>query len=200
MTPADGFLLFVIFLSLALSAFFTASETALQACSRGSMQRLERQGNRRAASVNRLLAERSLLAALPFGRMMVNVTATALTTWMWVAMFGQRGLIPAILVMIAMLGIVCWMLPKRIALDAPERLALLVARPTERVARVLAPILFGIDALAGHIRARFETKADNELSEDSMSKEERADPTARPEVGQDPQQQEEPERATDAKA
>ena len=66
---------------LLLSAFFAGSETALTASSRASMARLEKQGNKRAGIVNRLLEQRErLLGALLFGNNAVNIAASALAT------------------------------------------------------------------------------------------------------------------------
>ncbi len=181
MTFADGFILFGILLCLALSFFFTASETALNACSRISMQRLEHQGNRRAAIVNRLLATRARLAGmLPLGRMMANITGTAFVTWTSVAAFGEAGVIYAIVTMIVTWGVFSWMLPKTIALQAPDRVALSIARPTEFALRLLTPALFVIEALAGQILSRFENRADED--QPALSAEEgRAQPAQRPE-------------------
>jgi Mg2+/Co2+ transporter CorB len=49
------------------------------------------------------------------------------------------------------------MLPKTIVLQVPERVALLIAGPTEGILRLLAPVLFAIEALTGQILSRFET-------------------------------------------
>ncbi len=182
MTFAEGFILFAILLCLALSFFFTASETALNACSRVGMQRLEHQGNRRAAIVNRLLASRKRLAGtLPFGRMTVNITGTALVTWASVAAFGAAGVVYAIAAMILTWGVFSWMLPKSIALQAPDRVALLIARPTEFVLRLLAPALFVIEALAGQILSRFESRPDEDQPALSADERGRADPALRTE-------------------
>ena len=56
-----------IVICLLVSAFFSAGETALTASSRAAMMRLEKQGNRDASIVNRLLATRErLLGAILF--------------------------------------------------------------------------------------------------------------------------------------
>jgi Mg2+/Co2+ transporter CorB len=60
--PVDVWLaIATILLCVALSAFFSASETALTAASRARMHALEKNGDRRAALVNRLLASRARL-------------------------------------------------------------------------------------------------------------------------------------------
>ncbi|MEJ2624540.1 MAG: CNNM domain-containing protein, partial [Pseudolabrys sp.] len=81
MTTNDWISLGVVLVCLLLSAFFAGSETALTASSRASMARLEKQGNRGAAIVNRLLDQRErLIGALLLGNNAVNIAASALAT------------------------------------------------------------------------------------------------------------------------
>src|ERR1700685_3944424 len=81
---------------LAVSAFFSASETALTVSSRAAMMRLEKQGNRDAAVVNRLLSMRErLLGALLFGNNVTNIAASTLATGVLLAWFGSAGVIYA---------------------------------------------------------------------------------------------------------
>jgi Mg2+/Co2+ transporter CorB len=168
MTSADWFTLFIIFVFLLLSFFFTASETAVNACSRVSMRRLEHRGNRSAAIVNRLRAAHGrLTSALRLGRILVNIAATALATWMLIVWFGTAGVAYAIALMTAVIVAFCWMLPKTIAIRAPDRTALMVAQPTQAITRFLAFILLPIEAFAGQILARFETGADASQSTSS---------------------------------
>jgi Mg2+/Co2+ transporter CorB len=63
-------------------------------------------------------------------------------------------------VMIVLLSIISWVLPRTLALRAPDRVALLVARPTEWVLHLLAPVLSVIEALPDQILSRFESNAD----------------------------------------
>ena len=58
MNTEDWLSLVIIALCLALSFFFSGSETALTAFSRARMLRMEKTGNRRASLVNRLLETR----------------------------------------------------------------------------------------------------------------------------------------------
>src|SRR5262249_49071366 len=61
MTLESWFAPLAILICLLLSAFFAGSETALTASSRAGMLRLEKHGNSRAATVNRLLRARERL-------------------------------------------------------------------------------------------------------------------------------------------
>jgi len=93
MTLEIWFELAVILACLLLSAFFAGSETALTASSRASMHRLEKQGNLRAAIVNRLLAARErMIGALLFGNNAVNIAASSLATVLFVHWLGRTGM------------------------------------------------------------------------------------------------------------
>jgi len=148
MTLSDWLSLVVVVICLLLSAFFAGSETALTASSRASMARLEKQGNVRAGIVNRLLANRErLIGALLLGNNAVNIAASSLATGLLLAWFGSAGIAYATIVMTAVIVIFAEVLPKTAAFNAPDRIALDVARPMRVVVRVLGPILMGIEAL-----------------------------------------------------
>ncbi|MBI3275402.1 MAG: DUF21 domain-containing protein, partial [Methylocystis sp.] len=60
--------IFIVLLCILLSAFFSASETALTAASRARMHTLEKEGDKRAALVNRLLRQRNrMIGAVVLG-------------------------------------------------------------------------------------------------------------------------------------
>jgi Mg2+/Co2+ transporter CorB len=66
MTIYDWLTVLAVVICLLISAFFSAGETALTASSRAAMMRLEKQGNKDASIVNRLLATRErMLGAFP---------------------------------------------------------------------------------------------------------------------------------------
>jgi Mg2+/Co2+ transporter CorB len=148
MTEIDWLSLGVIVVCLLLSAFFAGSETALTASSRASMTRLEQHGNRAARLVNRLMAQRErLIGALLLGNNAVNIAASSLATGVLLAWFGNAGLVYATVGMTAIVVIFSEVLPKTAAFNAPDRFALLAARPMLWVVRLLGPILMGIEAL-----------------------------------------------------
>src|SRR6267142_2514273 len=137
----------VVFLLL-VSAFFAASETALTGASRASMLRLAKQGNREAAVVTSLLAMRErLIGALLLGNNIANIGASALATSIFTAWFGEVGVLYATAVMTAMVVIFAEVLPKTIAINAPDRVALLVARPMKVMVFLLGPLLTVIEAI-----------------------------------------------------
>ncbi len=148
MTANDWLSLAIVLICMLLSAFFAGSETALTASSRASMTRLEKHGNKRAAIVNRLLANRErLIGALLLGNNAVNIAASALATGILLVWFGSAGVLYATIVMTALIVIFSEVLPKTAAFNAPDRIALLVARPMGIIVKLLGPVLMGIEAL-----------------------------------------------------
>src|SRR5471032_1736805 len=148
MTENDWLSILIVFVCLLLSAFFAGSETALTASSRASMARLEKQGNKRAAIVNLLLQQRErLLGALLFGNNAVNIAASALATGVLLTWFGSAGVIYATVVMTIVVVVFSEILPKTAAFNAPDRIALAVARPIYFFVKLFGPVLMAIEAL-----------------------------------------------------
>ena len=117
----------VVFLLL-LSAFFSASETALTATSRARMHKLESDGDRRAARVNALIRDREkLIGAILLGNNMVNILASALATTLFLHLFGQAGVAWATVVMTLLVVIFSEVAPKTAAISRPDSIAMFVA-------------------------------------------------------------------------
>jgi Mg2+/Co2+ transporter CorB len=156
MSTYDWFALATILICLILSAVFAGSETALMASSRATMLRLEKQGDARAGIINHLLEARErLLSALLFGNNAVNIVASSLATGILIAWFGARGTVYASVIMTLLVVVFGEVLPKTAAFNAPDRVALAVARPINWTVRLLAPLLAGIERLVRWILCRF---------------------------------------------
>jgi magnesium and cobalt exporter, CNNM family len=137
-----------VLICLLASAFFSGSETALTASSRAAMMRLEKQGNRDATLVNRLLATRErLLGAILFANNFATIAASTLATGLLLALFGQAGVIYATVGMTLLIFVVAEVLPKTAAFNAPDRIALLVAQPIDRIVHWFLPILKAVEWL-----------------------------------------------------
>ncbi|KJC51696.1 membrane protein [Bradyrhizobium sp. LTSP885] len=133
---------------LLVSAFFSASETALTGASRASMLRLSKQGNSDATLVSSLMAVRErMIGALLLGNNIANIGASALATGIFTAWFGDVGVLYATGVMTVLVVIFAEVLPKTVAINAPERVSLAVARPMRLTVFVLGPLLTVIEAI-----------------------------------------------------
>src|SRR6201995_4590434 len=138
----------IVIACLMVSAFFSASETALTGASRASMLRLSKQGNREAGVVTSLIEMRErMIGALLLGNNIANIGASALATGVVTAWFGEVGVLYATGVMTVMVVIFAEVLPKTIAINAPDRFSLLVARPMTVTVYMLGPLLTVIEAI-----------------------------------------------------
>jgi Mg2+/Co2+ transporter CorB len=141
-------LIVIVIALLGISAFFAASETALTGASRGSMLRLAKQGNHDAAIVSELVAKRDrLIGALLLGNNIANIGASALATGILTAWFGEVGVLYATAVMTAVVVIFAEVLPKTMAINAPDRFALRVARPMRLTIALLGPLLTVVEVV-----------------------------------------------------
>ncbi|MBB5047619.1 Mg2+/Co2+ transporter CorB [Rhodopseudomonas rhenobacensis] len=138
----------IVLACLVGSAFFSASETALTGSSRASMMRLASQGSREAGVVGELFAMRErMIGALLLGNNIFNIGASALATGLFTAWFGELGVLYATGVMTVVVVIFAEVLPKTIAINAPDRVSLLVARPMRLMVLVLGPLLRVIEGI-----------------------------------------------------
>jgi Mg2+/Co2+ transporter CorB len=152
----DWIELAIVLLLLLVSAFFAASETALTGASRASMLRLSKQGNSDAVVVSDLIAQRErLIGALLLGNNIANIGASAIATSIFTSWFGEVGVLYATAVMTVLVVIFAEVLPKTIAFNAPDRLALAVARPMQVTVVVLGPALTVIEGVVRALMRMF---------------------------------------------
>jgi Mg2+/Co2+ transporter CorB len=126
-----GYIIAIIVL-LGMSAFFSGSETALTAASRARMHQLEKEGDKRAAAVNRLISDRErLIGTILLGNNLVNILASVLATSLFTLLFGQGGLALAMAtgVMTVLVLVFSEVLPKTYAITRTDSMAMSVARP-----------------------------------------------------------------------
>nr|WP_109564081.1 HlyC/CorC family transporter [Jannaschia seohaensis] len=137
----------ILFL-LALSAFFSGSETALTAASRGKLRSQADKGNlgaRRALAVTD--DSERLIGSVLLGNNIVNILAASLATALFTALFGEGGVAIATLVMTALVLIFAEVMPKTYAISNPEAAASRVAPVIALVVRAFAPIVSVVRAL-----------------------------------------------------
>jgi Mg2+/Co2+ transporter CorB len=131
---------------LFLSGLFSGSETALTAASRPRITHLEKQGNRRAQAVIRLIdARERLIGSILFGNNLVNILASALATSVLIGRFGDAGVVYATILMTALVLIFAEVLPKTYALRHPTRTSLRVAPFLKFTVTVLTPFVYAVE-------------------------------------------------------
>ena len=141
----------VIAALIALNAFFSAAETALTGASRARMATLEREGDKRAARVNKLNENRErMIGAVLLGANLVQVLASAISASIFASAFGDLAPVVTAVVLTPLLLIFGEVGPKTLAITAADNIARAVALPVQWMVRILAPIVAAVQWIVNH--------------------------------------------------
>jgi Mg2+/Co2+ transporter CorB len=138
----------IVIFCLALSAFFSAGETAFTGASRARMLSLETAGDRRAGRVTRLLGMRErFIGAMLIGNNIVNIGVSAFTTSVLVSLVGDGGVIYATVIMSILVIVFSEVLPKTLAITSPDKVSLTLARPVSWAVSLFGPLALAIERI-----------------------------------------------------
>ncbi len=154
-------LFFAIIILLALSAFFSGSETALTASTRSRLTGLAMKGKSNANIAIELLNKKeSLIGAILLGNNLVNILASALATSLLIRVFGNSGVAYAVIIMTALIVIFAEILPKSYAIANSEKAALMVSPYLKPFVTILAPITWLMEKTVFYILGLIGIKHD----------------------------------------
>jgi Mg2+/Co2+ transporter CorB len=127
---------------LALSGLISAAETSMTAASRGRMHQLEKDGDKAARRVNRLIGDQeNMIGAILLSNNVINIGASALTTAVLGAVFpGAMGVVIATAVMTVLIVIFAEILPKTLAIARADDVARVLSTPTVWVVKIFGPL------------------------------------------------------------
>ncbi|WP_204114285.1 HlyC/CorC family transporter [Shimia biformata] len=146
---------------LVLSAFFSGSETALTAASRGKLRAQADKGDAGAERALKITEDNErLIGSVLLGNNLVNILATSLATALFTKLFGQNGVALATLVMTLMVLIFAEVLPKTYAITNSEKAAALVSAPIALVITVFSPVVAAVRALVRLVLRVFGVQTD----------------------------------------
>jgi len=131
---------------LAVSALFSAAETAMTGASRGRMHQLERDGDRAARRVNKLIADQeTMIGSVLLGNNLINILASALVTQVLTkAIPGGWGVAAATGLMTVLVLVFAEVLPKTLAITRSDEVARFLSGPTEIVIWLFGPVVFAV--------------------------------------------------------
>jgi len=146
---------------LVLSAFFSGSETALTAASRGKLRSAADKGSRGAKRALDITEDNErLIGSVLLGNNLVNILATSLATALFTRLLGDSGVAMATLVMTLLVLIFAEVLPKTYAITNPESAAARVAGLIGVVVTVFAPAVTAVRALVRAVLRIFGVRID----------------------------------------
>jgi Mg2+/Co2+ transporter CorB len=145
----------ILFL-LTISAFFSGSETALTASSRGKLKAQADKGTPGAARALKLTEDNErLIGAVLLGNNMVNILAASLATALFTRLLGDGGVALATLVMTALVLVFAEVLPKTYAISNPEGAAMRVAPILRFVVAIFSPVVAVVRFIVRRVLALF---------------------------------------------
>ena len=144
--------LILIFL-LMCSFFFSGTETAVTTVSKPLLHEQEKQGNKRAALLNRLKADNGrLLGTLLFGNNIVNIATTALSTSLLIEAVGEEwGVLLSTFVVSFVILVFSEILPKTYALHASYSFAMAATPILNFCSIIFRPFVAGLNTLSKYV-------------------------------------------------
>ncbi|MAU45040.1 MAG: hypothetical protein CMP09_09505 [Yangia sp.] len=150
-----------ILVLILLSAFFSGSETALTAASRGKLRAAQDRGSKGAELALSITEDNErLIGSVLLGNNLVNILATSLATALFTSLFGDSGVALATLIMTLLVLIFAEVLPKTYAITNPELAASRVAPLIRVVILVFSPVVAAIRAFVRIVLRIFGVKTD----------------------------------------
>jgi Mg2+/Co2+ transporter CorB len=150
---------------LAVSALFSAAETAMTGASRARMHQLERDGDGAARRVNRLLADQeTMIGSVLLGNNLINILSSAIVTEVLSRTIpGGLGVALATALMTVLVLVFAEVLPKTLAILRSDDVARWLSWPTTIVVRVCGPIIYAIQWVIRKTLGLFGVKMSMEM-------------------------------------
>jgi Mg2+/Co2+ transporter CorB len=157
---------------LVLSAFFSATETALMSLNRYRLRHQARSGHRGARLAEWLLQRPDrLIGLILLGNNTVNITAAALVTILAQRLGGQGAVLVATFMLTVVILIFCEVAPKTIGALSPARIALPAALIYYPLLKVTYPIVWVLNLFANALLRLLGVRPD-QIASHSLSAEE----------------------------
>ncbi len=128
---------------LTISAFFSASETALMSVSKVRIRHLRESGVKGASVVEKLIDEpKKLLSTILVGNNAVNIAATSISTSIMMNIFGNQGIALATIIMTILILVFGEVTPKTLAANNKEGVSLAMGKVIRGIIVLLTPVVF----------------------------------------------------------
>ncbi|UCG35854.1 MAG: HlyC/CorC family transporter [Candidatus Omnitrophota bacterium] len=136
-----GFNITLLIIFILFSAFFSGSETAIFSLSNVKLRRLQERYPQAKRIRNLLRRPTRLLSTIVFGNMLVNVGISSFSTAVFVSVFGQEGVVFAILFSTTFILFLGEIFPKTAAIYAAERISLFAAGSLDFFSKIFSPLI-----------------------------------------------------------
>ena len=161
--------IFAMVVCVAMSAYFSATETAFSSLNKTRLKMLADNGNKRAALALRLSENYDkLISTILIGNNIVNIMVASIGTLLFVDIYGDIGATVSTAVVTIVVLIFGEITPKSIAKDAPERFALFSAPFIRLWIWVLTPLNFLFSKWKKFVSRFFKTDDSEKMSHEEL--------------------------------
>ena len=141
-----------LLLLLILSGFFSSAETALTTVNKVRIRSLVEEGNKRAATTQKILDRYSkMLSTILIGNNLVNISASSLATTLAIKLWGNFAVGIATGVLTLLVLLFGEIIPKNLAMLYSEKISLSYCNIIYFLMNVFTPIIYMIDGLSALI-------------------------------------------------
>lgn len=159
----------MIVILLIMSAYFSATETAFTSLNRIKLKNIASDGNNKAKRVLELSENYDkLLTTILIGNNIVNIMMTAVSTVLFIELYGQYGASISTVVITVIVLIFGEISPKSLAKESPEKFAMLVGRSIKICMVILTPLNYIFAKWKGILAKVFKVGSENTITEDEI--------------------------------
>ncbi len=168
-----GLLYGLLVLLIALSAFFSGSETGMMSLNRYRLKHLNQTNHAGARRASRLLKYPDrLISLILIGNNLVNFTASAIVTVIGFRLLGDAGIAIATIIFTLTVLIFAEITPKTYAAMYPEKIAFPASRALKPLMKLLYPVVWLVNIFTNRILKLFgldlDKDNDEQLSTDEL--------------------------------
>ncbi len=149
MDSSDVIQLLVLIVLLALSAFFSSSETALTTVNKIRIRTLAEAGDSKAIILSKVIEQQGkMLSAILIGNNIVNLTASSLMTTLTISLLGNKAVGVATGILTLLILVFGEITPKTLSTISAETIALKDAKIIYGLMMVLTPVIYVVNQLS----------------------------------------------------
>lgn len=172
MTPDLWIRIAILIVCVALSAFFSASETAFTSANRVKLKTMTQNGNKRAKAALALAENYDrLITTILIGNNIVNIAASSLATSLFLALLANQANLATTLstvVMTVVILIFGEVSPKAVAKESPESIAMTFAPVLRALCTVFTPAAMFFSALKKMLTKMFKADSGESFIEEEL--------------------------------
>ena len=156
-----------------LSAFFSSTETAYSSVNQVRLKSYADNGSKKAKKAYRISENYDkALSAILVGNNIVNIAASSLCTLLFVSFFGEaNGTLLSTVILTVVILIFGEVLPKNIAKENSEKVAMAFSTPLYLIMLLLSPVTFlllKLSSLAKRVASKGKTEKEPTVTEDEL--------------------------------